>query len=425
MIKKILISSILANVVVASAFANAPTVKVGGLLDFQAASRSQTKAYGNNVGLISQNNKNISFDNTAHLYVKAEGKADNGLVYGAVVRITPTASLDKLEQADKKNKKLERTYLFLESDLGRFELGSNYSAGETMKVGAETIAAATGGVAGDYVKYINRNMTTMATDGVTPLVADFAGLGQNKIEAFIEEPNLFSDYEVALTSGSEKSRKITYFTPRTAGFQFGISYAPDSQNRGYNSDAQNTGTLLGSILGANRARKNELNGGIHFTRQLHNHTIITAAVTADYASGKLNVINGGTAPSRKQLFSYNAGLQLDFAGFSVAGSYGNWGKSLNSKTDTNYQTQGSGRYWTAGAAYSQGPAKVSVTYMDSKLDANKKRSVSVGADYLLARGFLPYAEVTNVRYKPYNVSGTENTPKNTATVYMLGAELVF
>lgn len=430
--KQLLTTSVLASFISGSAYAATLNVKVGGMLDFQAGTRSQTNRYGNDVAggfgsLVSLNNKRLRFDNTAHLFVKAEGRADNGLVYGAVVRITPTVTLDKLEHSKKYNRKTERTYMYLESKVGRFEMGSNYSAGETMKIGAESLAAATGGISGDWQKYVNLNLKSVQTDLTTTTNATYGGQAATpKYETFILEPNLLSDYEVKLTSDNEKARKITYFTARNYGFQFGISYTPDSSNRGHNGRfALGTGAtdtiLRGTFLGFQKDRKNELNGGIQYMKQFHNHMVLSAALTGDYANGKSDMTTMG---SRKALRSYNAGAKLDYAGFSVAGSYGSWGRSLSDKTVAALQLDKSSTYWTAGVAYSQGPARVSLTYLNSKIDRNKFRNYALGADYLLAPGMLPYAEVVSFKQKPFLGAG-EGTPKNRGTVYMIGTELRF
>ena len=51
-------------------------------------------------------------------------------------------------------------------------------------------------------------------------------------------------------------------------------------------------------------------------------------------------------------------------GFSLAGSYGDWGKSNTYTADNSKKTY----YWDLGAAYEYGPFGASVTYLYSSVD---------------------------------------------------------
>ena len=96
-------------------------------------------------------------------------------------------------------------------------------------------------------------------------------------------------------------------------------------------------------------------------------------------------------------------------GFSLAGSYGNWGSSNTAKAAHSNNTH----YWDLGLGYEYGPFGASVTYLSSQFDCgstasvnlgntgsctdtgkNKFHDISTGIDYKLAPGLTPYAEVT-------------------------------
>ena len=76
-----------------------------------------------------------------------------------------------------------------------------------------------------------------------------------------------------------------------------------------------------------------------------------------------------------------------------------------------------------------GPMSTSLTYLNgkkaSKNDDNgtvKTQIVSLGADYEVAPGLTPFAEVSMVTVKPGN---KDLNDKNKATVFMIGTKLKF
>ena len=126
-------------------------------------------------------------------------------------------------------------------------------------------------------------------------------------------------------------------------------------------------------------------------------------------------------------------------GFSLAGSYGDWGKSNTLTASNSKKTY----YYDLGAAYEYGPFGASVTYLYSSVDCgtvgadvaggsaginggcaavgkNKFDDVSVGVDYKLAPGLTPYAEVT---WYDENPVGTVND--NKGYVVIVGTQLNF
>ena len=78
-------------------------------------------------------------------------------------------------------------------------------------------------------------------------------------------------------------------------------------------------------------------------------------------------------------------------------------------------------YWTLGAAYESGPFGLSVTYLDSERADNELQNLVIGADYALAPGLTPYAEVS---FFDADVSGT-TVGDNEGSVFLLGTTLNF
>jgi len=366
--KKILLATTAMALYSGAALAGGPTVTVGGFSDFQAGFTDQNSAYRSALG---GNDRDTKFQNRTRVDVKASGRGDNGLGYGAVVQLLADLSTD----ADAKGVNADKTYLFLDSMFGRLELGSNTDAAQALKVDASNFARATGGIAGDWYHFAN--------SGNTP----------GAIPAVITHPELpgahFRDTKAA-------ANKITYYTPRFQGVQVGASYTPSL------TDAGTAASFVGKDF---TIARDVIDAGVNYTAQ-YSQVGVAAAVTGEWGKSS----TAGT----KDISAYNLGLNLSSAGATVGGSYGNWQDSgiTAGASDDNH-------YWTVGAGYEFGPAGVSLTYLDSQLVDNKFHNVSLGADYQLAPGLVPYVEVNFFSLKP------AGTTKNDGSVVLVGTELNF
>jgi len=419
--KKILLATTaLVSLVAASAHADAPTVSVGGSFDFQAGFTDQKSDYrtpdvstGDN-GLAG-NSRDAKFSNDTRINIKAQGKADNGLTYGAVVDLLADIS----NSNDNAGANADRTYLFVESGYGRVEAGGNVGPARTLKVDASTFARATGGIAGDWYRYVN--LTQASTTGVN---------NPNPYANYIITPDLPLDGTAAqdgAASGLEDASaatKITYYTPKVSGLQGGVSYIPDSGNRG----------TAAAFSGSHDERqfRDVFDFGVKYDNQF-NQFGVAASATSQLGTAEVS--------SEGDLRSYALGLDVTYAGFTFGGSWGDLGKSGLDKLGTtatlnsgatavvtgNDSTQS---YWTLGGAYVQGPVGVSVTYLNSRRDTqdtglgnagtDKFNNLSVGADYQLAPGLLPYAEVSFFDLEP-----GAGVPSNSGEVFILGTKVNF
>jgi len=219
-----------------------------------------------------------------------------------------------------------------------------------------------------------------------------------------------------------------------------LSYMPDEINRG-----QGNGANLGvtpNPNGPDRSKnepglsQNIVSGGLNYDNKFGDIGF-TAAATGEWGQAEQAIYNN--------LAAWNVGAKVSYMGWSLAGSYGDWGKSNTLKQDGSNSTH----YWDVGAAYEYGPFGFSVTYLNSMFDCgqsavvgsganssclttgtNKFQSVSFGTDYKLAPGLTPYAEVT---YFDENSSilgtavpsATSRASRDTGTVGILGTQLNF
>ncbi|MBN8828560.1 MAG: porin [Sphingobacteriia bacterium] len=414
--KKLLLTSALISGFSAAALADAPTITAGGKIDWKTAFTHQKQSFQT---AIDRHSRKQHMETQNNVNIKAEGQTDFGMKYGAVVEL----GHDTRSTANSgKDVFFKDTFLFMESNMGRLELGSHAGASDTMKVDASNIARATGGVDGAFEDHVNSTVGYLDT-----------GLGKRIAAQYITAPNL------PLTQSSQYARynKVSYYTPEFSGLQLGVSYAIDTGDNGnyrgltskfleLNDD--NDGVTPGS---ANNF-SNAFEVGLKYKYQF-DQVGLELGATGQFASAQ-KVAPTVTVTTAKQLRSvkaYNVGGTLTYTNFSLSGSYGSWGKSTNTKQTEQYN-HSSSRYYTLGGAYVQGPVGLSVTYLDSKRLMNKFHNISVGADYQLAPGMLPYVEGNFFKYKPHagaflaSTGGTAgDAKKNNGNVTFVGVKFMF
>ena len=368
--KKILLgtTAIIGAVSFASvAAADAPRVTVGGFIDFQAASVDDDAA--------AALERDYGFRNDTEIHFNVDGKTDSGLGYGAVIEMEADATDDTTASGTNS----DRTYVYVDGGWGRFELGSNSDSASALKVDASTVARATGGIDGDWFRF----------------AAAPAG-------AYIVRPDLPTQHGGTTTPGeTENAAKVNYYTPSMSGFQLGVSFTPDTDAKGQSVSAAGFGGGLGSDY------EDVLSGGVHYSGQWDQVGIALSATgeTGDDTFGG------------EDLDAWALGASANFAGFSFAGSWSEIdGSAFGAGSD--------GEVYTLGGAYDFGAFGVSATWLDSEVDfggvSDEFQNFSVGADYSMAPGLTPYAEVNFFEY-----DGAAVGADNEGTIFIVGTQLAF
>lgn len=151
-----------------------------------------------------------------------------------------------------------------------------------------------------------------------------------------------------------------------------------------------------------------VSAGLHYEREWSNLTFATALV---------GEMGDSENTANNDLAAWQLGAQLGFGGgFSVAGSYGDSDDSGLART-----TREDIHFWTLGGAYDwSDSAGASITYLDSDFAGNDYNSLVIGAEYALAPGLVPYAEVS---FFEADQAGT--TRDNEGQVLLLGTYLNF
>lgn len=381
-------------------------VTVGGDLDTQAGHvRQKSDFRWKTPGKSDSGELNrFAITNSTAVKIKVEGGSDE-LKYGGLVKFYADTSASKTGDTSPANK----TMIFVETPFGRLEGGSYPGATDTMKVSAVEIARAAGGIDGDAPFRVNPK--------------DY--VNNNFVDDFVASP-----YMPVGNDQSPRANGINYYTPSLNGLKFGVSYTPDSAVKG---------TIFSATNNVTKSSGNDyirvVEGAVQYENTYGDFYYKAGAL---YQGGKAKNI-GTFIKNRKNLNAWEAGLLLKYNDFSLAGSYGDAGRSGAVKTPGNKYGYS---FWNVGVAYNVEPFGMSLTYFESKRAGtpvitklngvisnaadpnskafNKAKLLSLGADYKLAPGLLPYAEVTHFEY---NKAGA--VKNNKGQVYLLGTKLVF
>ena len=398
-----------------------PKVTIGGYANFEAGYVSDDLDGFETATQAGNKQRPQAFRDDTQVDFKIDGKNDAGLGYGGEIDLLADTSAD----AQDRGYNASKTFVFLSGDKwGRFEMGSEVGAEGTMGVDAGTIARATGGIDGDWNYFANAADQYLARS-VLPLAY---GNMQPSSGA-----NFTGDHS------EENINKVTYYTPRFVGVQLGVSYEPDETNRGQGSLGSFTnGTAPAGVdrsTGNAGLADNIWSGGINYDNKFGD-VGVTLSATGEYGGAQTDYLGGHTYEALK---AWNAGAKATYMGWSLAGSYGSWGRSLTTADSGSKDTW----YADAGIAYEYGPFGASVTYMHSQFDCgngtenlgnttncaagdagkNKFDDVSAGVDYKLAPGLTPYAEVT--WYKENSSSTDAISLDNKGVVGIVGTQLNF
>ncbi|MES2215608.1 MAG: porin [Pseudomonadota bacterium] len=344
-----------------SAFASSPEVKLRAGIDFQAGYYSDNAKGPLSTKNVSADKKYTAFNSTAYVAADAKNTLDSGFVYGAQINLATTA----------KNTRKLASFIYTESNAGRWELGSNKSAYATMKVHGYSNACATAGGWDVWVR------------------SDPANRGGVYITNF----GNFLDPKTRNSSEVEYSRKITYYTPELKNFQLGVSYIPDTTNIGSKSfsDADRHDPTRSRVY--NIDIRDGIALGLTHKHEFTNDFKIRSAIVGEMGKPVQAVKPTQAQIAWKKLRTYTIGTEVTYKDFSIAGSYMDYMKSITSSV---IDTLGrDSRVYGATARYNHTEKlSYSLSYFSSKHKASSMNTTTLATQYKLAPGILPYAEVS-------------------------------
>lgn len=359
------------------------SVTVGGYLQFDAASISQDK---------DDNLRSNDFRTSSEIHVRAEGTADNGLVYGANIEL-------EADQNSGQNNG-DENYIYASGGWGKVELGDNSGVADGEGLGV--IAPrdfGLGGVAADDESYL-----------------DFVSQGSNIA---------FVGAELFELSGSESSTKVSYYSPVFNGFQAGASFAPEvdsgnSVTRFENFDSDST-TLQST--NTTQFYENLIEVAAKYSGEFQN---VGFQVGAGYFSADAkNDVDTNTGPIElNDIGAYTVGLAASYAGFTISGNYVDYDDALTSSNSTDgYEETDAISF---GVQYETGPVVLGLNHLDASSEDDQNtlsdleyKATSLGVSYAAAPGWVAYAEGTKFDAE----DGTSNN--DDGNVVILGTRLSF
>jgi len=372
------------------------TVSLGGYTEFFGA------YYDDDVG----NRTDHEFEIETEIVVRADGKADNGLLYGAKVEFqnsTPTKSGSSASGIG-----TDEASVYLAGTWGRLELGDFDGAADTLAIYAPLVGIEQ--VDGDAYDFL----TVSTPVAGAPLAGNFA---------FGSLPN----GTIVKTVDSGDSTKIMYITPRFIGFQAGASYATQG-----GSEAQD-------VVGFDNVGgyKDFWEAGINYTGEFAGFSIAAGATTSG-ATGQDTPFVGR---SLEDFWTWQAGAQVGYAGFKVGGGYYDGGDF--NKVDGAPNASSDSSAWHLGASYTAGPFAVGVTYAEaqgykgtptigaatvtSSTYASDYKTYGGGVAYTLAPGFVLQGDLMYVdeKLRNFNPLGVISTADNEGYVAVISTRLNF
>lgn len=369
-------------IIAASAQAAEWDIKVGG---YYNAMVSYAQNDYDNVGSNEPDFDGVDIDHGGEVYFRPTITLDNGIKFGVDIAAEGFAN-DSVRGEDLD---IDEAVMFVTGSFGTIRLGSENSAGYNMHFGAPNPLAldledpeGDNGPLGTYYNFTEQTEYSAFIFEQTAVSREFEGnlyrdvLGTTRVE----------------TQGHNDPIRISYFTPRFAGFQIGMSYARDGERDEGRGDC-NFRTCDFIDIGANYV--NSFDG-------------IDLAASARWGTASAPDNDNFYSSERSDPEVFGFGLNLGYAGFQIGGS---WAEVSESSFNDESQE---GQSYDVGASYSTGPWTFSATYFHGEQDyknssggssynfTNERETdqFTLGVDYKLAKGirlngFGTYVDYSN------------------------------
>ena len=301
----------------------------------------------------------------SEIKIGASATADNGLEYG--VNLELNAGAGDTSDADE-------AWAFIESDAwGRVEMGDQDDATDRIYVESDDILVGRAGPDGDVADYI-----AFGTGGGISATGNTV---------------------------TGDATKLTYFTPRFAGFQLGGSLTPDTGETSggpATADADNDGDF-----------ENVFGIGVNYTGKFDDVSFVVS-LTGEFGDSE----TAAGADTEGDVETIAVGATVNFAGFGLGAGYVDLAEQGQTAA-ARAAGADSGSYYTIGGSYKTGPWGVSLNWFDSTksnttgISDTDIQIISLDVAYAVAPGWeinlsANMAEVDNMNATavPVNNDGT-------------------
>ncbi len=288
----------------------------------------------------------VSYNDTAvklvarNIDINAEGTLDNGMVAGVMATLALGDDWNTHQNNDATFREL---FAYLEGGFGRFEIGGTDGAAFKMHYTSPWF------VPGNGVDSPNvLNVNTFATS--TTVTIPTAGGGTTTSTATVLG---FRHSTFSLMAAD--ANKVTYFTPRFAGFQLGLSYTPETSYNGPNPNG------LSGVVVDDASIEDVVEVALNYAGSFG---AVDLGIDGFYVTGDAVSPIGRLASDPEEL---GAGLNLGFGGFTLGGS---WYQSEDLSVTSLALPSVFGmeeEVWTVGLSYATGPWTVGVAYLTDEI----------------------------------------------------------
>ena len=352
-----------AGLIAGPAFASDPlTVTVGGTVTagFYAIDADDLPAAAGGT----------SFDDTdvklvaRNIDINAEGTLDNGMVAGVMATLSLGDDWNTHVNNDATFREL---FAYLEGGFGRFEIGGTDGSAFKMHYTSPWFVPGNGV---DSPNILNANFGAIPGTATTPIT-----IGGAVTTLTIATTSSLGFRHSTFSLMAADANKVTYFTPRFAGFQLGLSYTPETSYNGPNPNGLGLNVSNSSI-----------------------EDVVEVALNYAGSFGGLDLgLDGfyvqGDAPTAaaSDPEELGFGANFGFGGFTLGGSYYKSEDLAVTSVPVASTIGAEEEVWTAGLSYATGPWTVGVAYLTDEISAAGGTDVSVdtwqtGGGYNLGSG---------------------------------------
>ncbi len=264
-----------------------------------------------------------NFASDTEVHFNAQTTLDNGIKVQYHVELEGNTSGDQIDES----------YLTIISNWGQFILGSENSAGSKMQIAPKEFGIIAN--SGDTTQWVN-------------------GGGQGGGGAGRFRTPFMSSF-VEIDSSCNDDKRLTYFTPRMSGFQFGASYTA-------NCGSQDT-----NALGTDAGIENVFSFGANYKRKIER---IDLGLSVGYHRGEEPAGNSGDDP---EVIVF--GARFGYAGFTLGGYYADTLGAIDTTPATGLNagmlSSNDNRGFAVGLAYETDPWSVSLTWVGGEREGVK------------------------------------------------------